>query len=102
MDTYYANADPKIKFAMKAREAATHMAQAAEELLLLEEIWNDRLYGIGLAHEITDVDLSVVGIDQNQLVGLVNFAGQLKNFLNNTPIIQGDYMVTLNQARLDI
>jgi len=99
---YNYSTDPKFKFAMKSREAATHLAQAAEELMLLEEIWNDRLYGVGLANAITDVDLSAVGIDQNELVGLINFAGQLKSFLNNAPIFQGDYMVTLNQTRLDV
>ena len=92
----------KITYAQKARDAATHMAQAAEELMRLEEIWNDRLYGVGLVNAITDADLQSVGLTQNQLVGLINFAGQLKNFLNNTPIFQGDYMVTLNQTRNDI
>lgn len=92
----------KTDFANYARQAATDLAAVAEKLETLEEIWNDRLYGVGLSNEITDADLAAVGIDANTLALMVSLAAQFGNFMHNQAVVQGDYSVTINQMRTDV
>jgi hypothetical protein len=92
----------KTTYVEKGRDLASQMGQLATDLKEYEDIWNDRLYGAGLTNAITEEDTASAGITVSQLTSFINFTAQLRCLLDNQPLFQGDYWVSINQMRGDL
>ncbi len=94
--------DPKVNFAQKVRQIATQLAQAAEGCVMLDEVYNHRLYGPGAEHAITDAELVNTGLTADQLYAFVILCNQLSQFMNGQAPSVNDYKSTLDSVRQDL
>jgi hypothetical protein len=89
----------KVDFALSAREAVTALAEAAERIAELCEIYFDSGYDALGSNPIVDEDID--GHDMTAQ-GLANFAALAENldlFLNNGDPIVFDYQSKINAFR---
>jgi hypothetical protein len=90
----------KHNFAVKAQEVATTLIQAIDEGIDLDGVWSDRMYGSGRA--IVDADVSDLNITAAELTSLITAFQQLKSFVDNVAVTQGDYRASFNSVRRDM
>lgn len=95
-------ASRKIQFAQAIMECCTSMAQAADNGVNAKDIFFDRGYNSGGAHEIVDSDIEALEITAAQLISGITLIENLDKFLTNQVPVQGDYDATLNQLRTDL
>jgi len=63
--------------------------------------YSDSAYGSLGADEIVDADFTALGYDMSaaEFTDLITLFTQFNNFTGNQPVVQGDYMATLNKIR---
>lgn len=88
----------KQGFANQVLELVTKLSEIDD----LREVYFDREYNSGGANEITDDDLSDLGITASEFTEGLTLIENLRKLLNNQAPTTGDYTVTISKLRTDI
>ena len=92
-------ASRKVNFALAARAAVTALAEAAERIAELDDIFQDSNYYSGASNEIVNADLEGHDITAQDLNNVSMFATNLAEFLNYGTPLQFDYLAAINAFR---
>lgn len=93
----------KIKFAEEVQAFSNEFSLLIEKVLTFQSVFAHREYGSGQADEMTNVDLVSLGITAAEVFAFITpYCPEISNFMNNLPVVQGDYSATLNKLRTDI
>jgi hypothetical protein len=95
-------ASKKIDFATQCQTHATTLAQVSDALSDIETVYFDRGYNSGGGDELVDGDITALEITAANIGSLITLAQQLRNFVDNAAVTQGDYDSTLNVLRTDL
>jgi len=92
-------ASRKVDFARKAREQATAIANAINELEELKRVYNASGYAPNGHNPIVDDDIIAHDMTAEQLVDFANFAGNFIDFVNGETPTVGNYRDILSEFR---
>jgi hypothetical protein len=91
----------KEKYISKSVEIGTTLVNLLTQLPNVHKAYFDKGLGSGGSNEITQADLDNAGINLSDFTSLITLFEQLNNFASNQPVVQGDYISTLNKIRND-
>lgn len=89
----------KVDFALAVRAAITELAEAAERIAELDEIFADSGYDAGGSNPIVDEDIVGHDITAQNLAAASIFAENLALFLNGGDPLVFDYASSINAFR---
>ena len=92
-------ASAKFDFGSTTQQLTTTVIEAIDAGSDLEKIWADRGYASGAGNTITDEDLTGLNITADQLTSMMTAFIQLRNYVDNLAVIQGDYRASFNAVR---
>ena len=92
-------ASRKVDFALAVRKAVTALAEAAERIQELDDIYGDSGYDSGGSDPITDEDIAGHDITASDLANASTLAANLALFLNDGSPMQFDYASRINAFR---
>ncbi len=102
-------ASQKNGYVRLMQQEINRLAGSYYKLIQFESIYFDRGFNSGGADAISDSDLdgSVVGdtntnITASELGSGITMIQQLKNFVTNAAVVQGDYESTISNLRNDV
>ena len=71
----------KLQYARQAQQMAASFSAQADDIVALRNIWWDRGYNDNGAAELTDADVTALGITSADVTGMITFADALETFL---------------------
>lgn len=89
----------KVDFALAARAAVTTLAEAAERIAELNEVFVASGYNTGGSDPIIDSDIEGHDITAANLADVATFAENLYKFLNDDTPLKFDYATAINAFR---
>ncbi len=96
------NMSKKVDFARRAQAACNQLAALLETAETLQEVYDARQYGPGMAGAVTDEDLAELDITADNLYAAMIAFDQIRSLVNNLDAAKGDYMATVNKLRTDL
>lgn len=95
-------ASAKFNFGLKVQQLTTTLINEIDDGIDVEGVWADRGYVSGGTDPITATDIAGLNMTVAQLTSMITAFQQLKNYIDNVVVVQGDYRASFNAVRNDL